>query len=54
MKAQRDFVILMMKHYEKLSIVQIYEYFEYTISMTTLLTLLQMQIMTINILIQFY
>jgi hypothetical protein len=32
MKAQRDFVILMMHQIEKLSIVQIYQYFEYTIS----------------------
>ncbi len=31
MSAQRDFVILMMKHYEKLSIAQIYQYFEGTI-----------------------
>jgi hypothetical protein len=29
MKAQRDFVILMMHQIEQMSIVQIYEYFEH-------------------------
>jgi hypothetical protein len=33
MTAQRDFVILMMHQIEKLSIVQIYQYFEHTISL---------------------
>jgi hypothetical protein len=31
MKAQRDFVILMMHQIEQMSIVQIFEYFEHTI-----------------------
>jgi hypothetical protein len=32
MKAERDFTILLMYQVEKMTIVQIYEYFEYTIS----------------------
>jgi len=32
MKATRDFTILLMHQIEKLSIVEIYEYFEHTIS----------------------
>jgi hypothetical protein len=33
MKAQTEFAILLLHQVEKLSIVQIYEYFEYTISL---------------------